>query len=194
MAIETSKGKTRIKESVFRHFSVEEYHLMGKSGVIREDERVELIEGRIVKISPIGSKHTAYVKFLIRKLRDIEKTAIMGVQDPIILNDNTEPQPDVSIVKFKANAYADSHPRAKDVFFLIEVDESSLEEDRQINFPIYAASAIPEVWLFNLMDNIVEVYTEPTKLANGISGYKKRRDYKVGEILSPGAFPDLRIE
>ena len=201
MAIATLEKTEEVKKlpvsssfSVLRYFSIEEYHRMAEIGIIREDERVELIEGRILKMSPIGSKHTAYVKFLNRKLRDVEKVAIIGIQDPIILNDKTEPQPDISVVKFKVNAYIDSLPRPEDIFFIVEVAETSLEEDRKIKLPIYAASAIPEVWIFNLIDDIVEVYTEPINLANGVSGYQNRKDYKVGEILIPKAFPDLKIE
>lgn len=181
-----------------RRFSVKEYHRMGETGVIGEDERVELIDGRIVRMTPIGSKHSSYVSFLNRQINkqllSIEKTAIVRIQDPVILGDETEPQPDVVLVKFKPNAYADSHPRPEDVLLIIEVAESSLEEDRLIKLPRYAGSGIPEVWIFNLAENIVEVYQEPLTLSNGIPGYRKRVDYKIGEILSLEALPDLRVE
>ena len=177
-----------------RHFSVEEYHHMAEVGILAEDERVELIGGRILRMSPIGSQHAAYVSFLNRKLRAIEETVIVRIQDPIILDDETEPQPDVAVVKLKANAYADSHPHAEDVLLLIEVADTSLEEDRQIKLPRYADSGVPEVWIFNLIEDIVEVYREPLTLANGIPGYRRRTDFRIAESLSPEAFPDLRIE
>ena len=177
-----------------RRFSVEEYHRIVEAGILDEDERVELIDGWILEMSPIGSQHAAYVSFLNRKLRAVEETAIVRIHDPIILDDETEPQPDIAVVKLKANAYADSHPHSEDVSLLIEVADTSLEEDRLIKLPRYADSGVSEVWIFNLIENIVEVYREPLTLANGIPGYHRRTDFGVGEFLSPEAFPDLRIE
>ena len=167
---------------------------MGEAGILGEDERIELISGRIRKMTPIGSRHSACVSFLNRKLRAVEEKAIVRIQDPIILDDETEPQPDIAIVKFKANDYADSHPRSEDVLLIIEVAETSLEEDRHIKLPRYADAMIPEVWVFNLVDNIVEMYSEPLILANGVPGYHKRKDAKPGETITPMAFPDLEIE
>ncbi len=185
-------------KSPLRRFSIEEYHLMGKAGVIGEDERVELIDGRIVEMTPIGSRHSGYVSFLNRQLNkqllSMGETAIVRVQDPIILNDKTEPQPDIVVVKFKPSIYADSHPRSEDVLLIIEVAESSLEEDKLIKLPRYAASDITEVWIFNLVENIVEVYREPVTLSNGVPGYCRREDYRIGEVLSPEIFPDMRID
>lgn len=176
-----------------RRFSVDEYHRISEAGILSEDERIELISGRIRKMTPISSRHSACVSFLNRKLRAVEENAIVRIQDPIILDDETEPQPDIAIVKFKANDYADSHPSAEDVLLIIEVAETSLEEDRHIKLPRYADAMIPEVWIFNLIDNIVEIYNEPLILANGISGYHKRKDVKSGETITSMSFPDLEI-
>lgn len=128
-----------------RRFTVEEYHRMGQVGLLGEDERVELIDGWILPMSPVGSRHAACVSLLNRVLRPVEATAIVRVEDPIILNDDTEPQPDIAVVQFKANLYADAHPCPEDVLLLIEVAETSLEEDREIKLPRYAASAIPSL-------------------------------------------------
>jgi Uma2 family endonuclease len=175
-------------------FSVEEYHRMDEVGIFSEDERVELIDGRILEMSPIGSQHAAYVTLLHRALRAVEETAIVRIQNPIILDDETEPQPDIAVVKFKSNVYVDSHPYPEDVLLIIEVAETSLVEDREIKLPRYASSGVPEVWIVNLIENIVEVYREPLTLANGIPGYRRRTDFRPGELLSPEAFPDLEIE
>ena len=177
-----------------RRFSAEEYHRMGEVGILSEDERIELIDGRILEMSPIGSQHAAYVTLLHRALRAVEETAIVRIQNPIILDDETEPQPDIAVVKFKANAYVDYHPYPEDVLLIIEVAETSLDEDKEIKLPRYAASGIPEVWIVNLIENIVEVYREPLTLANGIPGYRGQTDFRSGELLSPEAFPDLEIE
>ncbi len=104
VSLRTKEVVTSLDSLSARHFSVEEYHRMVEVGILREDERVELIDGRILRMSPIGSQHAAYVSFLNRKLRAIEETVIVRIQDPIILDDETEPQPDVAIVKFRANA------------------------------------------------------------------------------------------
>ena len=177
-----------------RRFTREEYHRMGEVGILDEDERVELIDGRIVHMSPIGSQHAACVSLLNRVLRPTEVTAIVRVEDPIILNDDTEPQPDIAVVRFKANLYADAHPRPEDVLLLIEVAETSVEEDRDIKLPRYAASSITEVWIVNLIANIIEVYREPLILANGVPGYRRRTDFHSGEPIRPEAFPNLEIK
>jgi Uma2 family endonuclease len=177
-----------------RRFTVAEYHRLGEVGILGEDERVELIDGWIVNMSPIGSQHAACVSLLNRVLRPVEATAIVRVEDPILLNDDTEPQPDIAVVRFKANLYADAHPRPEDVLLLIEVAETSLEEDRDIKLPRYAASSIPEVWLVNLMANMIEVYREPLILANGVPGYRSRTDFHPGEPMCPEAFPELEIQ
>jgi Uma2 family endonuclease len=191
--IEREELSAFISPFTLRRFSVQEYHHIGKAGIFGEDERIELICGMIRRMSPIGSRHSACVSILNRKFRAVEGKAIVRIQDPIILDDETEPQPDIVIVKFKSNDYADSHPHADDVLLIIEVAETSLEEDRHIKLPRYADLMIPEVWIFNLIDNIVEIYSEPLILANGIPGYYTRKDFVPGEIINPMAFPDLEI-
>jgi Uma2 family endonuclease len=127
-------------------------------------------------------------------LRPVEATAIVRVEDPIVLNDATEPQPDIAVVKFKANLYADAHPGPEDVLLLIEVAATSLEEDRAITLPRYAAAAIPAVWMVNFVDNTIEVYRAPLILANGLPGYRSRTDVLPGEPLRPQAFGDVAIQ
>ena len=177
-----------------RRFTVEEYHRMGEVGLLGEDDRVELIDGRILNMSPIGSQHAACVSLLNRMLRPVEETAIVRVEDPIVLNDETEPQPDIAIVRFKDNLYADAHPRPEDVLLIVEVAETSLEEDREIKLPRYAASFIPEVWIVNLVENIIEVYRDPLILANGIPGYRRRADSLPDQPIRPEAFAHLEIK
>jgi len=187
-----------VSDLPIRCFSVEEYHRIGEAGIIDEDERVELIDGRIVEMAPIGSRHSGYVDFLNRQLNrqlfSMDETSIVRIQNPVILNDRTEPQPDIAIVKFKPGLYVDSHPRPDDILLIIEVAESSLEEDKLIKLPRYAASGIPEVWIFNLIDNVVEVYGQPLIPSNGVPGYGKRLERRLGEVFSPEAFPDMEVE
>jgi len=134
-----------------RRFTCKEYHRMGEAGILGEDERVELMDGRIVPMRPIGSQQAACVSVLNRGLRPVDATALVRVEDPLIVHDDTEPQPDIVVVRCKANLYADAHPRPEDVLLLIEVAETSLEEDREIKLPRDAAASIPEVWMVNFI-------------------------------------------
>jgi Uma2 family endonuclease len=176
-----------------RQISVTEYHKMGEIGIFGEDERIELIEGVIRKMSPKGTRHTTSVSNLTNLLPLLlEGEALIRVQDPIVLNDDTEPEPDIVVIKPRGNAYMEAHPHPDDVLLLIEVADTSLEYDREIKLPRYAASEIPEVWIVNLVENIIEVYCKPF-VASGIGRYRIRTNFVEGDILTPQAFPDLKI-
>ena len=167
---------------------------MGEVGLLEEDDRVELIDGRILRMAPIGSRHSAYVALLHRAFRPVEDRAIVRVQDPIVLDEETEPQPDIAVVRFKPDLYADAHPRPEDVLLLIEVSDTSLEMDREVKLPLYAASAIPEVWIVNLVEEIVEVYRDPSVFTDGTGRYRIRMDYPLDEPIRPSAFPELEVK
>ncbi|HIE29840.1 TPA: Uma2 family endonuclease, partial [Candidatus Poribacteria bacterium] len=123
-----------------RRLSVAEYHKMGEIGIFGEDERIELIDGVIGEMSPKGTRHTTSVSNLTNLLPLLlEGEALIRVQDPILLDDNTEPEPDMAVVKSYEGAYVESHPRPDDVLFLIEVADTSLEYDREVKIPRYAA-------------------------------------------------------
>lgn len=147
-----------------RLITVKEYHKMAEAGILKPDDRLELLNGKIIKMSPIGSKHAACVdktdEFLRRVLSGI---ALVRAQNPVIMNDFSEPEPDIAIVKRKENYYADKHPTAEEVILIIEVADSSLEIDRQSKLPIYADGQIPEYWIINVEKREVEVYQSPFK-------------------------------
>lgn len=146
-----------------RFFTVNEYARMGEVGIFSEDDRVELIEGEIVKMSPIGSRHAACVDRVVNMLLPVvaDKSAIIRVQNPIILNDYSEPQPDVALLQYRADFYAQGHPQAADVLLVIEVADSSVEIDRHTKLPLYAASGIPETIIIVLPEDVIEVHAEP---------------------------------
>jgi Uma2 family endonuclease len=174
---------------VRRRFTAEEYHQMGRSGILREDDRVELIEGEIVLMSPIGRRHAACVKRLLHLLvQALGKRAVVGVQDPVRLDDSSEPQPDLSILKPRADFYASALPGAGDVLWLIEVTDTSRDYDRDIKLPLYARSGVPEVWLVDLTAERVEVHRAP---AGG--RYSDVQQLGPGDSLSPLAFAGLSI-
>jgi Uma2 family endonuclease len=162
-----------------RYFNVTEFYRMAAAGVFSEDDRVELIEGEILEMSPIGSRHAACVDRLTELFgQQVGRKAIIRVQNPIRLDDYSEPLPDITLLKRRADFYAENHPTQADVLLIVEVADTSVDYDRNIKLPIYAQANIPEVWLVNLPKNIVEVYTRPAN-----NKYQKSRKFKRGELL-----------
>ena len=172
-----------------RLFTAEEYHRIAEAGVLTEDDRVELIEGEILEMSPIGSRHAACVGRLTRVFsRTVGDSAMVWVQNPIRLGERSEPEPDVALVRPRADDYAAGLPTAEDIFLLVEVADSSVDYDRQMKVPLYARTGIPEVWLANLGQQHVAVYRDPTP-----AGYQTVRVVRPGEAIRPIAFPDLEV-
>jgi Uma2 family endonuclease len=144
-------------------FTVEEYGRMGEAGVFSPDVRVELIEGEIVNMSPIGERHAAAVDLVADIARErLGRNVIVRVQNPIRLDDHSEPQPDISILKRRDDFYKHAHPRPEDILLVIEVSDSTLEYDRRVKVPLYARAGIPEVWIVSLADERVEVFADPS--------------------------------
>ncbi len=172
-----------------RRFTVDEYYLMAKVGILKEDDRVELIDGEIVEMSPIGSRHASAVKRLISLLsRHLGQRAIISAQDPVQLGEHSEPEPDIALLRPKPDFYADAHPGPSDVLLLIEVADSSLEYDREVKTPLYARAGIAEVWLVDLVGENLRVYRSPSP-----EGYREVRTARRGERLAPEALPELAL-
>lgn len=170
-------------------FTVDEYHRMSEAGILSEDDRVELIEGEIIKMSPIGKYHAACVKRLNSVLnRRVGDYAIISVQDPIRLDDYSEPEPDIALLNPRDDFYAQEFPTAEDVLLIIEVADTSVEYDRSVKLPLYAKANIAETWLANIREDRIEVYSQPV---NGI--YQNVRLIMRGETLSPEAQPKLAL-
>jgi Uma2 family endonuclease len=147
---------------VRRLFTVADYARMRETGILAEDDRVELIDGEVRVMSPIGPGHAAIVKRLNTILsRLLSDTAILSVQDPIQLHDSSEPQPDLAILHYRADFYANAHPVADDVLLVIEVADTSIDNDRDEKIPRYAAAQIAEAWLINIANQTVEQYSQP---------------------------------
>lgn len=145
-----------------RPFTAAEYHRLSDVGILTEDDRVELLNGEIIKIAPIGPRHAACVDRLAEHLQNrIGKISIVRVQNPIRLDDYSEPEPDISILKRRSDYYARNHPSAADVLIAIEVADTTLESDRAVKLPSYARAGIPEVWLVDLNSDRIEVHTNP---------------------------------
>ena len=158
MAISPQTGRREER----RRFTVEEYHRMADSGILTEDDRVELIDGEVIEMAPIGSAHAAHVRHLDRLLHErLEDQAIVSVQNPLRLGDRSEPEPDIALLEPRDDAYLNAHPTAADVYLVVEVAETSLEYDRETKLPLYAAHGVPVVWLVDLRAGRVELCDQP---------------------------------
>ncbi len=144
-------------------FTVDEYERMIEAGILNEDDRVELLRGEIVEMAAIGLKHSGCVARLEHILHEqVGRRAIVWVQNPILLPNDSMPEPDVALLKWRDDFYSESRPTPEDVLLLVEVADTSLLSDRVAKVPIYAQAGINHVWLVNLMDNLIEVYSKPS--------------------------------
>lgn len=179
-----------VTETLIHKFNIETYHRLISTGILHEDDRVELIEGRIVDMTPIGTRHSACVKRLNSLFsRKLQGHVIVSVQDPVLLlKDESEPEPDVTLLKYREDFYSEELPKAEDVLLLIEVADTSVEYDREIKIPLYARAGIQEVWIVNLLENCIEIYSSPR---SGV--YELSLTVKNDQTLSPKAFPDISL-
>ena len=168
-------------------FSVSEYHQMVEAGVFGEDDRIELIEGEIVEMAPIGSRHAACVKKLNQLFASaLGDRVIVSVQDPIGIA-GSEPEPDVALLRPRDHFYAEKHPGPEDVLLVVEVADSSFQYDREVKMPLYARFGIPEAWLVDLGNDEVVIYREPSS-----SGYGSVQTYGLEDEVSTPTF-DLAL-
>lgn len=179
-----------VTETLIHKFNIETYHRLISTGILHEDDRVELIEGRIVDKTPIGTRHSSCVKRLNSLFsRKLQGVAIVSVHDPLQLTkDESEPQPDITLLKYREDFYSEELPKAEDVLLLMEVADTSMEYDREIKIPLYARANIQEVWLVNLLEKCIEIYSLPKS-----GGYEFRITVKNDQTLSPKTFPDISL-
>ncbi len=143
-------------------FSVDDYERMAETGILHEDDRVELIDGEIILMPPIGSPHGGRVNRLNRILSAaVGERAIVAPQNPIVLGHRSEPEPDLALLRPRLDFYADAHPRACDLLLLIEVAETSLSYDLDVKVPLYASHQVPEVWVVDIPHRRVLRFSEP---------------------------------
>lgn len=173
-----------------RRFTLDEYHWMGRVGILHEDDRVELIEGEIIEMTPIGTLHAATVAriqdFLAKRLGD---RALVWTQNPLLLTRHrSELQPDIIILDRHADFYASALPEPPDVRWLIEVADSSLRYDRLTKFPLYARAGVAEAWLVDVEHRRIEIHRGPAA-----HGYQDVRTPGRDEQFSPLALPDVAV-
>jgi len=172
------------------YFTVSEYERMGETGVFAPDARVELIEGEIVEMSPIGSRHAACVELVAETLTmQFQGKAIVRIQNPIVLNDFSEPQPDVAVLHFRTDRYRTAHPRPNEVLLVIEVSDTTYPYDRNVKIPLYARAGIAEALIFNLPEEEREYFSQPEA-----GTYQSRRVLKSGERFESAKVNGLTLD
>lgn len=166
-----------------RRFTVHDYHRMGEASILHEDDRVELIEGEIVEMAAIGTRHFSCVNRLYRLLvMSVGDEAVISVQHPVRLNEHTELQPDLAVIR--PRDYRESLPEPDDVLLLIEVSDTTLAYDRGVKLPLYARAGIGEVWIVDLPGETIERYTDPSG-----DGYRRVEQARRGQTLESIALP-----
>ena len=170
-----------------RLFTVDEYYAMAKHGILKPDERVELLDGEIVKMCAIGSPHAWCVKRLVRTFSPFPDRFTLSIQDPLRLNDLSEPEPD--IVLLQPDAPEDRHPEPQDTLLVIEVADSSLRKDRGLKRRMYARAGIFEYWIVDLQAERIETYRDPLR-----SRYRSVMLLRRGAVVSPQFAPDIVVD
>lgn len=169
--------------------TADEFEQMGRAGIFHPDARLELLEGEIYQMSPIGSPHAACVDYLSTLFnRHFGDRVIVRVQNPIRLHDFSEPQPDVALLRWRDDFYRSAHPTPADVLLVIEVADTTVETDRSYKMPLYASAGIAEAWLVNLPEERIELFAEP---AGG--AYQISRIFSRGEEVQSQGAADLRV-
>jgi Uma2 family endonuclease len=172
-----------------RNLTADEYQRMGETGILGPDEQVELLDGELYEMPPIGDGQIGKVNqgnFIFNQR--LAGRAIVSVQNPIRLSPFSEPEPDIAILRLRPDFYETSTARPEDVLLLIEIADSSLDYDRRDTLPRYAAAGIVEALIVNLIDQCIEMHRDP-----GPDGYATRTVYARGDTLTPIVMPDLAI-
>ena len=169
-----------------RRFTVDEYHRMGEAGVFGENDRVELLDGHIYVMSPIGSEHAACVDRLTKLfVLHADENAIVRVQSPVRLSEASEPEPDLALLAPREDNYAARHPRPDDVLLVVEVADTSLPFDREVKRSLYAQAGISELWIVNLETDRIEVYRTPQDME-----YTAEQRYERDQSISLQCLPE----
>ena len=168
-------------------FSVEEFNKLGEAGIFAEDDRVELLDGEIIVMSPNGVQHAGVVMRLTSVLpRKLGDRVLLNPQNPTVVDKFSEPQPDIMLLVPRADFYSSRHPGPEDIVLLIEVSDTTLAYDRGRKLRKYAESSIAEFWIVNLKKMTIEQYREPSS-----TKYEAARIFNRGEKITVAAFPDV---
>jgi Uma2 family endonuclease len=176
-------------------FTIPEYHRLAELGFFAEDDRVELIKGKIFHMVAKGTPHSTCNRRLIREFTTLlGKRATLQSQDPIVILSDSEPEPDIAVLRNRGDDYLNSHPSPSDVLLLIEIADSSLKYDQEVKLPLYAEGSISNYWIFNLIDNYLECYSDPYQDLQGKFGYRRKLIFLPNESVNLPFFPDLVLD
>jgi Uma2 family endonuclease len=188
MAVESAQQIAREPFERFR-FTVDDFMLMGEVGIFKEGDRVELIDGEVIRMNPIGFGHSGHVIRLNRLFwRTLGDRVLLSVQNPMQVRPRNQPQPDLMVLRPRADDYTTSHPTADDVLLMIEVADTSLGYDRDTKARVYAQAGIAEYWIVNLVARQIIVLRDPI---DGV--YRRVEVLGPGDSIRPLAFPDVTI-
>jgi len=174
---------------MLRAFTVDDVDRMVEAGVLHEDDRVELLDGRLVQMPPPGPNHASIVKKLNAHFGGLQPSIIVSVQDPLRLDETNQPLPDVALLRFREDYYASAHPTGTDALLVVEVADSSRGKDIGIKAALYASHGVPEYWVVDLANTCLMVHREPTS-----SGYDERKTHRPGDSVAPQVFTEHAID
>ena len=188
--LETLEVDAAEVELARRRFTAAEFLRLVEIGVLAEGDRVELIQGDLIEMSPIYITHISTLNRLVWLLSNaLGKQVILSVQNPVQLSEDNLPQPDVAIFRFQEEFYSEQHAKPEDILLIIEVADTSLRYDQRVKSKLYGTAGIADYWIVNLPERQIEVYREPRP-----NGYRTVTTYAPGETLSPLAFPDVVLQ
>ena len=169
-------------------FTVDEYYKMIELGMLKDYEKAEIIEGELIQKMAIGDRHAAIVNLLNKFfIKNVSDDILVSVQNPVRLSDYNEPEPDLTLADLR-KFDGKRHPRPVEVILIVEVSDSTVKYDRDKKLPLYAEVEIPEVWIVNLPNDLVEVHTKPS-----VGLYQFVKIFKRGEIVKSEALPELNL-
>ncbi len=178
-----------------KRFSIAEYHRLGELGFFAPDERIELIRGELIIKAAKSTFHSVCNSLLLGELCTLaRKKAIVRGQEPIILSNNSEPEPDVVIARNRSDNYLSSHPEPADILLVIEVSDSTLKYDQRTKLSLYAEAGIANYWIFNLVDNQLEMHSEPYQKRQGNFSYRSQNIVLQNETVVIPGFPELSLD
>ncbi|MFN6500160.1 MAG: Uma2 family endonuclease [Nostoc sp. DedQUE01] len=178
-----------------KRFTIAEYHRLAELGFFKVNDRVELINGEIIQMAAKATSHSVCSTRLYRELfKLVVEQAILRGQEPIIIGDDSEPEPDLVIVRNRPDDYLEAHPSPSDVLLVIEISNSTLKYDQDVKLSLYAEAGISDYWIFNLVDNYLECYSEPYQDLQGKFGYRRKFIYLPNESVHLPYFSDLILD
>ena len=175
-------------ETIKKLFTVREYHRMGEVGILGPEDRTELIDGEVIRMSPTGHRHAMCVSRVIHAFTvALPGKALVNPQNPLVLNDYSEPQPDLVLLKYRSDFYkSEQYVTPKDALLVLEISDSTLRFDLATKMPRYAAAGVSELWIENLIADELLIFREPTGEA-----YTTNLSLKRSDSVSLAAFPEL---